>query len=266
MHALELVMFHSPQIVFPEGSTPHIQLILRWIHFGAGITWVGLLYFFVLINAKFLPALEPATRMKVVPLLMPRALWWFRWASVVTVVAGIWYWMMIVGADALNYVNGVDASGGHSVNRHAIEGHAIGSFFTLWTLAFAVEMGLLMSPVEILRKGPVFTPIMAGVLIGAAWLYLTFNAHGWESNRLLAIGIGGGLGWFMFLNVWGIVWRMQKKIIRWTEACAANGTPMPPEAAKLARLAQLAARTNFILSFPMLLMMAVASHYPIFRS
>jgi uncharacterized membrane protein len=41
---------------------------------------------------------------------------------------------------------------------------------------------------------------------------------------------------------------------------------MPPEAARLARLAQLAARTNFVLSFPMLLMMAVASHYPIFRS
>ena len=40
--------------------------------------------------------------MKVVPLLMPRALWWFRWSSVVTVVAGIWYWMMIVGADARN--------------------------------------------------------------------------------------------------------------------------------------------------------------------
>ncbi|MCU1256088.1 MAG: hypothetical protein JWM83_2387 [Candidatus Angelobacter sp.] len=266
MHALALVMFHSPQIVFPDGSTPHIQLLLRWIHFAAGITWVGLLYFFVLINAKFLPALDPATRIKVVPLLMPRALWWFRWASVVTVVAGIWYWMMIVGADALNYVNGVEGSGGHSVNRHAIEGHAIGSFFTLWTLAFVVEMGLLMSPAEVLRKGPVFTPIMAAVVIGAAWLYLTFNAHGWESNRLLAIGIGGGLGWFMLLNVWGIVWRMQKKIIRWTETSAANGTPMPPEAAKLARLVTLAAQTNFVLSFPMLLMMAIASHYPIFRS
>jgi uncharacterized membrane protein len=173
---------------------------------------------------------------------------------------------MIVGADALNYVNGVEGSGGHSVNRHAIEGHAIGSFFTLWTLAFVVEMGLLMSPAEVLRKGPVFTPIMAAVVIGAAWLYLTFNAHGWESNRLLAIGIGGGLGWFMLLNVWGIVWRMQKKIIRWTETSAANGTPMPPEAAKLARLVTLAAQTNFVLSFPMLLMMAIASHYPIFRS
>jgi hypothetical protein len=30
------------------------------------------------------------------------------------------------------------------------------------------------------------------------------NEHGWESNRLLSIGIGGGLGWIMMLNVWGI--------------------------------------------------------------
>jgi uncharacterized membrane protein len=227
------MLLKSPQIIFPEGSTPHIQLILRWIHFAAGITWVGLLYFFVLVNAKFLPALDPATRMKVVPLLMPRALWWFRWSSVVTVLAGIWYWMMIVGADARN----AQTSGGGA-----------------------------MSPAEALKKGAVFGTVMALVVIAAAWLYLALNAHGWESNRLLAIGIGGGLGWFMLLNVWGIVWRMQKKLIRWTAESAANGTPMPPEAAKLARLAQLAAHTNFVLSFPMLLMMAVASHYPIFRS
>lgn len=252
MHCFYLAFWYAPQIVFPEGSTPHIQLLLRWIHFAAGITWVGLLYFFVLINAKFLPALDAPTRMKVMPLLMSRALWWFRWSSVVTVFAGIWYWMMIVSADARN----AQASGGH----------AIGTFFGIWTIAFSIEMGLLMSPAEALKKGAVFGTVMGLVVIASAWLYLALNAHGWESNRQLAIGIGGGLGWFMLLNVWGIVWRMQKKIIRWTETSAADGTPIPPEAAKLARLAHLAAQTNFILSFPMLLMMAVASHYPIFRS
>jgi uncharacterized membrane protein len=252
MKALALMMFHSLQIAFPAGSTPHIQLVLRWIHFAAGITWVGLLYFFVLINAKFLPSLDAPTRAKVVPLLMPRALWWFRWSSVVTVFAGIWYWMMIVGADARN----AQTSGGG----------AIGTFFGIWTIAFAIEMGLLMSPAEGLKKGVVFGTAIALVVIAAAWLYLALNAHGWESNRLLAIGIGGGLGWFMLLNVWGIVWRMQKKLIRWTTESAANGTPMPPEATKLGRISQLAAQTNFVLSFPMLLMMAVASHYPIFRS
>jgi uncharacterized membrane protein len=252
MHWLALVLLNAPQIAFPEGSTPLLQLVLRWVHFAAGITWVGLLYFFVLVNARFLPALDAPTRMKVVPLLMPRALWWFRWSALVTWLAGIWYWMMIVSADAHN--------------AQATGGRAIGTFFGIWTVAFVLEMGLLMSPAEVMRKGAVFGAVIGLVVVASAWLYLALNAHGWESNRLLAIGIGGGLGWFMLLNVWGIVWRMQKKIIRWTEESAAKGTPMPPEAQKLARLAQLAAWTNFVLSFPMLLMMAVASHYSIFRS
>jgi uncharacterized membrane protein len=257
MLSIATAWLSSPHIDLP-GYPANLQILLRWVHLAAGITWVGLLYFFVLVNAKFLQQLEPGARVKVVPLLMPRALWWFRWSSVVTVLAGIWYWMMIVGADARS----AQAMG----NLQAGGGRAIGTFFGIWTVAFAVEMGLLMSPADALKKGPVFGTIVGVVIAASAWFYLLLNAHGWESNRLLAIGIGGGLGWFMLLNVWGIVWRMQKKLIRWTQECAANGTPMPPEAAKIARLAQLAARTNFILSFPMLLMMASASHYLVFTS
>jgi len=245
-----MLLILTPHISMPAGLAPNLQLLLRWVHFVAGILWVGLLYFFVLVNTPFLKEVEGATRMKVIPLLMPRALWWFRWASVVTVLAGIWYWMMIVAADAHN----AQTSGGR----------AIGTFFGLWTLAFVIEMGLLMSPAEVLRKGPVFGMIVATAVIAAAWFYVVLNSHGWESNRLLAIGIGGGMGWFMMLNVWGIIWRVQKKIIRWTAESAAQGTPMPPEAAGLVRLGQLASRANFVLSFPMLLMMAVASHYPVF--
>jgi uncharacterized membrane protein len=110
----------------------------------------------------------------------------------------------------------------------------------------------------------VFGVIVGVVVIAATWFYLALNSHGWESNRLLAIGIGGGMGWFMMLNVWGIIWRVQKKLIRLTAESAAHGTPMPPEAAPLARIGQLASRANFVLTFPMLLMMAVASHYPVF--
>jgi uncharacterized membrane protein len=249
MDLLALVSSQLPRISPPQGFTPNMQLALRWVHFIAGITWVGLLYFFNLVNIPFMKEADSATRTRVVPLLMPRALWWFRWASVVTVLAGIWYWMMIVSADAHN----AQTSGGH----------AIGTFFGIWTLAFAVEMALLMGPLEVLRKGGVFGVALGATVIAAAWLYLALNAHGWESNRLLAIGIGGGMGWFMMLNVWGIIWRAQKKIIRWTSEAAA-GTPMPAEAARLARLTYLASRANFVLSFPMLLFMAIASHYPVF--
>ena len=95
-------------------------------------------------------------------------------------------------------------------------------------------------------------------------LFLRFNDHGWESNRLLAIGIGGGMGWMMMLNVWGVIWRMQKRIIQWTADNAANGTPMPDKAKYLARQAFLTSRANFWLSFPMLFLMGAASHYPMF--
>lgn len=244
-----------PQIEFP-GGTQLVLMLLRWIHFIAGILWIGLLYYFNLVSAPFLEELDPQTRVAVVPRLMPRALWWFRWSSVVTVLAGIAYWMNIVATDVRNgQANGLPASGA-TINM---------SFFLLWTLAFAIEMGLIMAPLAALHRGPVLGLIVAVTVTGTAYLFLSLNQHGWESSRALAIGIGGGLGWFMMLNVWGIVWRMHKKIIRWTEA-AAQGQTMPAEYFRAARRASLTARISFWLSFPMLFFMGAASHYIVLGS
>src|SRR5437588_10042339 len=161
---LTVVLIHAPHVSLSQGSAANLQIVLRFVHFVAGITWVGLLYFFNLVNIPFMQKIDPATRSKVVPVLMPGALWWFRWSSVVTVLAGIWYWMMIVGADARN------------AQTHG--GTAIGTFFGIWTVAFVIEMGLLMSPVEALKKGPVFGVIVGLVTGAAAWLYLPLNGHG----------------------------------------------------------------------------------------
>ena len=177
-------------------------MVLRWIHFVAGITWVGLLYFFNLVGVPLVQELDAKTRGIVVPKLMRRALWWFRWSALVTVLAGIAYWMHIVASDVRNAV---------SAGEPASAGMMFGAFFGLWTLAFVIEMGALMSPAEVLRKGPVLGVIVGIALVAVAYIFLSLNQHGWESNRALAIGIGGGLGWFMLLNVWGVVWRMQKK-------------------------------------------------------
>jgi len=247
-------LFAAPQIDFPGGEVA-ILMVLRWIHLVAGITWVGLLYFFTLVNIPFLQDLDAKVREIVFPKLMPRALWWFRWSALVTVLAGIAYWMHIVATDARSA-----SAAGEAVSP----GRMFGSFFVLWTLAFAVEMGVLMSPAQSLRKGPVLGVIVAITVVGASYLFLAMNQNGWESSRALAIGIGGGLGWFMLMNVWGVVWRMQKKMIRWIEANATHGTALPPEAAKAARLTMLCARVNFVLSFPMLFFMGAASHYAMF--
>src|ERR1700761_9546494 len=102
MVSAALATLLAPQINLPHDFNTNFLMLLRWIHFLAGITWIGLLYFFNLVNVPLMKELDPATKGKVMPPLMTRALWWFRISAVVTVLAGLAYWGNIVAADAQN--------------------------------------------------------------------------------------------------------------------------------------------------------------------
>jgi hypothetical protein len=97
------------EINFPTDFNTNLLMLFRWLHFVGGVTWLGLLYFFNLVNVPFMKELDPATKGKVLPSLMSRALWWFRWGSVLTVLMGLAYWGSIVASDARN---GGASSGG----------------------------------------------------------------------------------------------------------------------------------------------------------
>ena len=88
----------APQINFPPDFNTNFLMLVRWIHFLAGITWIGLLYFFNLVNVPLMKELDAATKGKVMPALMTRALWWFRMSAALTVLAGLAYWGNVVGA------------------------------------------------------------------------------------------------------------------------------------------------------------------------
>jgi uncharacterized membrane protein len=243
MASAALATFLGPQINFPSDFNTNFLMLVRWIHFLAGITWIGLLYFFNLVNVPLMKELDPTTKGKVMPALMTRALWWFRMSAALTVLAGLIYWGKIVATDAVN-------GGGSS-------GPVMGSFFLIWTIVWGVLYTCLIPGKGIFDKGA-FVGAVAG------WLFLSLNNHGWESNRLLSIGIGGGIGWVMLLNVWGVIWRIQKRLIQWTRDNATNGTPIPDKAKAMARQAFLASRANAFLSVVMLFFMGAASHYPMF--
>ena len=55
--------------------------VARWLHILAGVMWIGLLYFFNFINGHVAATMDGDTKKKVVPELMPRALFWFRWGA-----------------------------------------------------------------------------------------------------------------------------------------------------------------------------------------
>src|ERR1700730_3962601 len=209
MASAALATFLGPQINFPSDFNTNFLMLVRWIHFLAGITWIGLLYFFNLVNVPLMRELDATTKGKVMPALM-------------------------------------------------------GSFFLIWTIVWGVLYACLIPGKGIFDKGAFVGVVYAVVVAAAAWLFLSLNNHGWESNRLLAIGIGGGIGWVMLLNVWGVIWRIQKRLIQWTRDNATNGTPIPDKAKAMARQAFLASRANAFLSVVMLFFMGAASHYPLF--
>ena len=73
-------------MTWPQDWQTNVTFLLRWGHFLAGITWIGMLYFFNLVNVNFMKELDAATKGKVVPNLMPKALYWFRWGAFWTVL------------------------------------------------------------------------------------------------------------------------------------------------------------------------------------
>jgi len=210
------------------------RVFVRWAHFVAGITWIGILYFFNLINVPFQKKLDAATKKIVVPELMPRSLWYFRWGAVVTVLAGLTYYaMFIMRTDAHN------------------AGVSTWAWLAEWLVVVLIFYAILYGVLQSVNNGNVIAVIVAVLVLLMAGVILYLFRDPNVSNKTLSIGVGGGLGIWMLLNVWGIIWRAQKKII----AATIEGTPAP---ADLARKAFLASRTNAWLSLPMLFFMATS--------
>jgi uncharacterized membrane protein len=73
----------------------NFQLLIRWIHVFAGIIWIGHLYFFNFVNSQLQPTLDGDTKKKVNPVLLGRALWWFRWGAMITLLAGLTLFFLV---------------------------------------------------------------------------------------------------------------------------------------------------------------------------
>lgn len=66
------------------------MFLFRWLHFLAGITWIGILYYFNFIQTPFLGSeLGGTAKSAVTRGLVPNALWWFRWGAMFTIISGL---------------------------------------------------------------------------------------------------------------------------------------------------------------------------------
>jgi uncharacterized membrane protein len=64
------------------------QATFRWMHVVFGILWIGLLYYFNFVQIRVMPAIPAELKPAVSKYIAPEALFWFRWAALMTVIAG----------------------------------------------------------------------------------------------------------------------------------------------------------------------------------
>lgn len=243
----------EPQFSFPQGSAVEL-IMLRWLHFIFGIIWIGLLYFFNLVGFPTMKQLEAPVRAKVYPVMMTRAMNWFRWSALITVLVGLRYYFTILSADA------------HNSGNPSLALRWFGWWLLVWLAAYVLIYQFQLPGKGVLNNPWLRTVAIAAIVIAASWLILDLNGGSEVSNAHLCIAVGGGIGLLMLMNTWGVVWRVQKRLIAWTRASVEQGTPMPPEAERLSRWGFLASRVGFWLSFPMLFFMGAAEHYPFLSS
>lgn len=68
--------------------------IMRWLHIGFGIVWIGLLYYFNFVQVPSFAQMDATARQTAIRFLVSRGMLWFRWAALLTALAGI---LWIVG-------------------------------------------------------------------------------------------------------------------------------------------------------------------------
>jgi uncharacterized membrane protein len=204
-----------------------LDALLRWIHIVAGIMWIGHLYFFNFVNAAFAATLDADTRKKVVPQLMPRALYWFRWGAAWTWVTGFLLVLIVF------YHGRAVFEGGGEWSLAAVV------MILLTFLAFAVYDPLWQSGLakNVLVGGAIsYGLVVVFVLLCRHWAGFGYRGY--------VIHTGTLFGTLMAANVWMRIWPLQKKII----TAVKQGTA--PDAA-WAPAAGLRSRHNVYMSVPL---------------
>jgi len=207
-----------------------LEGIFRWVHVVAGVLWIGLLFFFNWVNSGFAPTMDAETKKKVVPELMPRALYWFRWGAAFTWVTGVLLLIIVYWGTGLLF---------------GPKGHWGVAAIIMIALVFAAPF-IYEQLLKTVMKDARAT--LVGGLIVVFVVLLLMDYWAGFSFRGYAIHLGSLFGTTMAFNVWFRIWPSQRKIITATK----NGEA--PDPAWVA-LAGTRSRHNTYMSVPLIFMM-----------
>jgi uncharacterized membrane protein len=127
-------------------------LFLRWFHFLAGITWIGMLYYFNFVQTPFFATAEPPVRTGMIAGgLVDRALWWFRWGAMITFLTG---WLYLLHVMFARY-GGIREFLATAYAWKILFGGLLGSlmWFNVWFIIWPAQQVVMASARQVSRGG-----------------------------------------------------------------------------------------------------------------
>jgi uncharacterized membrane protein len=80
--------------------------VFQWLHVFFGIMWIGLLYYFNFVQVPTMPSIPAELKPGVTKYIAPQALFYFRWAAALTVLAGLVLAYLYDEMDAFQFAPG----------------------------------------------------------------------------------------------------------------------------------------------------------------
>ena len=212
--------------------------VAKWLHIIAGVMWIGLLYFFNFINGHVVATMDGDTKKKIVPELMPRTLYWFRWGAAWTWFTGIILLYIIFWSGSLSMGATSESSmmvGGEGVVNMWSHIMLLVTFLAVFVYDFLYKSSLA-------RNTRLVTIVSFLLIAGIEYAMIHCGQFGY---RAFNIHIGAMFGTMMAFNVWFRIWPAQQRIIT---AIRDGEAPDGADAA----LAGLRSKHNTYMSVPLI--------------
>lgn len=192
------------------------ELLSRWGHYLAGVTWIGLLYYFNFVQTPAFAEMTAESRSEALRKIAFRALWWFRFGALLTLLTGL----MILGFQknlGSNFSDYFQTAQGTSIAFGALLG--ITMFTNVWAIIWPAQK-IVIGSAETVAAGGEADPRAATVAKPAArasrantlmsipmLFFMAFTSHGsFTLFGNLEIGGGSLLGaWVVFVVVLAVI-------------------------------------------------------------
>jgi uncharacterized membrane protein len=183
-----------------------LAFLFRWIHLLAGVAWIGLLWYFNFVQGEYFKEADASSKSDAIRKLVPRALWWFRWGAMFTLLSGL----AMLGAK-------------HLTGYGIIVGSTLGTlmFLNVWLIIWPNQK-IVIASAEKVAGGGEADPAAAGALAKAGLASRTNTLFSIPMLFFMASSVHlaqlatpvQNAGWLSLLIVFGIILLLEINAIK----------------------------------------------------